>query len=91
MAQNRICPRETTFCLFPQTVLITEPGQGTAAEEPKVVNTICSIKFLVVPVKSESETVAQSCPTLCDPMECRPPGSSVRGILQARTLEWEPG
>ena len=32
--------------------------------------------------------VAQSCPTLCDPMDCSPPGSSVPGILQARTLEW---
>ena len=30
----------------------------------------------------------QSCPTLCDPMDCSPPGSSVRGILQARILEW---
>ena len=32
--------------------------------------------------------LAQSCLTLCDPMDCGPPGSSVRGILQARTLEW---
>ena len=32
--------------------------------------------------------VAQSCPTLCDPVDCSPPGSSVHGILQARTLEW---
>ena len=33
--------------------------------------------------------VAKSCPTLCDPMDCSPPGSSsVHGILQARTLEW---
>ena len=32
--------------------------------------------------------VVQSCLTLCDPMDCSPPGSSVRGILQARTLEW---
>ena len=30
----------------------------------------------------------QSCPTLCDPMDCSLPGSSVGGILQARTLEW---
>ena len=30
----------------------------------------------------------QSCPTLCDPIEGRPPGSTVPGILQARTLEW---
>ena len=28
------------------------------------------------------------CPTLCDPMECSPPGSSIHGILQARILEW---
>ena len=30
----------------------------------------------------------QSCPTLCDPMDCSPLGSSVHGILQARILEW---
>ena len=32
--------------------------------------------------------IAQSCPTLCDLMDCSPPGSSVRGILQAQVLEW---
>ena len=32
--------------------------------------------------------VAQSCPILCDPMDCSPPGSSVHGILQTRILEW---
>ena len=32
--------------------------------------------------------VAQLCLTLCDPMDCRPPSSSVHGILQARILEW---
>ena len=37
--------------------------------------------------ESESE-VAQSCLTLCDPMDCSPPGSSVHGIFQARVLEW---
>ena len=30
----------------------------------------------------------QSCPTLCDPIDCSPLGSSVPGILQARTPEW---
>ena len=39
-------------------------------------------------VKSESE-VAQSCPTLSDPMDCSLAGSSVRGIFQARVLEWD--
>ena len=38
-------------------------------------------------VKRESE-VAQSCPTLSDPMDCSLPGSSVHGIFQARILEW---
>ena len=38
-------------------------------------------------MKSESE-VAQSCPTLSDPMDCGPPGSSVHGIFQASVLEW---
>ena len=38
-------------------------------------------------VKYESE-VAQSCPTLSDPMDCSLPGSSVHGIFQARVLEW---
>ena len=42
---------------------------------------------LLVWKKNESE-VAQSCPTLWDPVDCSPPGSSVHGILQARTLEW---
>ena len=30
----------------------------------------------------------QSCPTLCDPMDCSLPGSSIYGIFQARVLEW---
>ena len=38
-------------------------------------------------MKRESE-VAQLCPTLSDPMDCSLPGSSVRGIFQARVLEW---
>ena len=43
-----------------------------------------SITFLACEVSE----VAQSCLTLCDPMDCSLPGSSVRGILQARILEW---
>ena len=35
-----------------------------------------------------SVLVTQSCPTLCHPMDCSPPGSSVHGIFQARILEW---
>ena len=40
-------------------------------------------------MKSEVNVlVAQFCPSLCDPMDCSPPGSSVRGISQARMQEW---
>ena len=47
----------------------------------------CDFLLQWVKVKSESE-VAQSCPTLGDPMDCSLPGSSVQGIFQARVLEW---
>ena len=40
----------------------------------------------IVPIKRNE--VAQSCLTLCDPMDCSPLGSSVHGILQTRVLEW---
>ena len=40
-------------------------------------------------MESESESeVAQLCPTLCDPMDYNPQGSSIHGIFQARILEW---
>ena len=47
----------------------------------------CHFLLQCVKVKSESE-VTQSCPTLSDPMDCSPPGSSVHGVFQARVLEW---
>ena len=47
----------------------------------------CHFLLQCMKVKSESE-VAQSCPTLSDPMNCSPPGSSVHGIFQAGVLEW---
>ena len=47
----------------------------------------CHFLLRCMKVKSESE-VAQSCPTLSDPMNCSLPGSSVHGIFHARVLEW---
>ena len=41
-----------------------------------------------LPVMQDESEVAQSCPTLCDPMDCSLPVSSVHGIFQARILEW---
>ena len=55
------------------------PGKNTGVD--------CHFLLQCMKVKSESE-VAQSCPTLCDPMDCSLPGSSVHGIFQARVLEW---
>ena len=54
------------------------------------------MKRCSIPLISESESeIAQSCPTLCDPMDCSLPGSSVHGILRAKVLEyllrkWQP-
>ena len=47
----------------------------------------CHLLLQCMKVKSENE-VAQSCLTICNPMDCSLPGSSVHGILQARVLEW---
>ena len=47
----------------------------------------CHFLLQCMKVKSESE-VAQSCPTVSDPMDCSLPGSSIHGIFQARVLEW---
>ena len=38
--------------------------------------------------EDDGDEVAQSCPTLCNPMDCSLPGFSVHGILQARIVEW---
>ena len=55
------------------------PGQNTGVG--------CHFLLQCMKVKSESE-VAQSCPTVRDPMDCSLPGSPIHGIFQARVLEW---
>ena len=52
-------------------------------------NTGVGCHFLLQSMKVESESeVAQSCLTLCDPMDCSLPGSSIHGIFRATVLEW---
>ena len=58
---------------------LDSPGKNTGVG--------CHFLLQWLKVKSESE-VAQSCPTLRDPMDCSPPGSSAHGVFQARALEW---
>ena len=48
----------------------------------------CSLHFCLPPTAASPAKSLQSCPTLCDPIDGSPLGSSVPGILQARTLEW---
>ena len=46
------------------------------------------VSYLMKHTLSFESDVTQSCPTLCDPMDCSLPGSSVHGIFQAKILEW---
>ena len=49
---------------------------------------ICLLLPQATPWGKRKSEPAQSCPTLCEPVDCSPPGSSIHGILQARILEW---
>ena len=73
------------LCATPQTAA----NQAPLSWDSPGKNTGVGCHFLLqyMKVKSESE-VAQSCPTLSDPMDCSLPGSSIHGIFQARVLEW---
>ena len=70
------------------------PHRGQPTRLPRPWNSLgkntgvgCHFLLQCMKVKSESE-VAQSYPTIRDPMDCSLPGSSVHGIFQARVLEW---
>ena len=52
-----------------------------------ITNSLGVVFYILLYAESESE-VSQSCPTLCDPIDCSLPVSSVHGIFQARVLEW---
>jgi len=58
---------------------LDSPGKNTGVA--------CHFLLQCMKVKSERE-VAQPCPTLSNPMDCSPPGSSIHGIFQARVPEW---
>ena len=80
------CFSRVRLCATPQT------GEPTRLPRPwdspgKNTGVGCHFLLQCLKVKSERE-VAQSCPTLHDPMDGSPPGSSIRGIFQARVLEW---
>jgi len=78
-----------TLCDPIDAVHQAPPSLGFSRQEHWSGNTRVGCHFLLqcMKVKSESE-VAQSCPTLSNPMDCSLPGSSIHGIFQARVLEW---
>ena len=57
-------------------------------EEGKSVCSVQHIGNLFMSLRSSRSEVAQSCLTLCNPMDCSLPGFSIHGIFQARVLEW---
>ena len=73
------------LCVTPETEAHqAPPSLGFSRQEP---GSGLPFHLQCSKVKSESE-VAQSCPTLCDPIDGSPPGSSIHGVFQARVLEW---
>ena len=67
--------------------LIREEYQVWSTTEPMVLSHLFLSSIPQPDIMKWSE-LAQSCPTLCDPVDCSPPGSSFHGILKARILEW---
>ena len=65
---------------FQQTRLVSYTKENRSKRMLKILP-FCGRKFIAV-------LVTQSCPTLYDPMDCSPPGSSIHGIIPKRTLEW---
>ena len=51
-------------------------------------NLLIDYHMLYIYAAAAAANSLQSCPTLSDPMDCSPPGSSAHGIFQARVLEW---
>ena len=64
---------DSNLCIFPRDLVLVLVYAG---RKGKLRISICS-------------KVSESCPTLCDPMDCSLPGSSIHGIFQARVLEWD--
>ena len=65
-------------------------GQATVHKELKGAghDWVTKYALIYITMKEKKVLVAQSCPTLCDPMDGSPPSSSLHGILQARILKW---
>ena len=83
-----MCHQVTSPKSWHQTALLHNsiPAQGSFLF---LTNYLASLsKIRLIKLNAVLCLVTQSCLTLCDPMDYSPPGSSIRGILQATVLEW---
>ena len=74
--------RDYYYCLIPIC------NRLSLINSPTIITKVQSNKMIQSPTRSLMCACTLSCPTLCNPMDYSPPGSSLYGILQARTLEW---
>ena len=83
--------------MLPASTTPQPPTTAQSWQQPRVLQSTATLPGLVsratwiccvISCEKVKVLVAQLCPTLCDPMNCSLPGSSVHGILQARILEW---
>jgi len=93
------CSHEIKRCLLLGRKVMTNLDSLVKRKDITLLTKVCLVKAMAFPVViygCEDQTIKkaaaaakslQSCPTLCDPIDANPPGSSIPGILQARTLE----
>ena len=77
-----------SFLYSPTLTSIHDYWKNHSFDRCTFVGKVISLLFNVVFAAATAAKSLQSCPTLCDPIDSRPPGSSIPGILQARTVEW---
>ena len=79
------------FLQSPSAVILEPPKIKSATVSPSICHEVMGLDAmseLLELVMDRAAKSLQSCPTLCDPIDGSPPGSSVHGIFQARVLEW---
>ena len=81
----RVAPLLCVWNWSPLISIVTDLRTHTQTLSATLSRILC---WLVICVCTCARVWAQLCPTLCNPMDCSPPGSSVHGIFQARVLEW---
>ena len=80
------CPLNASPCM--EAVILYYCTSRYCTVRLKMFYFLCLLFFTYYLYRNYYYSVTQLCPTLCDPMDCNLPGSSVHGILQAKILEW---